>query len=233
VKWVSHLETLRVLERALRRAQLPVAYSQGYNPRARLALGPALPAGMTSDAELVAVFFERRMEAEELKSRLNAQLPPAFRVHTAWAIPPYKKKQTLGDIDTAEYRVTVKGPADGEELERRIVGLLSQESIPLTRQREKKTQQIDLRPLILGLSAAEAEGGASIKMILRTGSSGGARPLEVLAQLGLALGKEWQVACHRTGLYAGRSEGESEARPKPPGLGRWRGKSIGAKRNRS
>jgi radical SAM-linked protein len=233
VKWVSHLETLRVLERALRRAQLPVAYSQGFNPRARLALGPALPAGMTSDAELVAVFFERKLEAEELKARLNAQLPPAFHIHTAWAIPPYKKKQTLGDIDTAEYEVRVKGPVGAEELERRIVGLLSQETIPLTRQREKKTQQIDLRPLILGLSASEGEGSALIKMTLRTGSSGGARPLEVLEQLGIALGPEWEVICHRIGLYAGPTQLENRPPTKSPGLGRLQGRSFGQRRKPS
>jgi hypothetical protein len=147
-----------------------------------------------------------------------------------WAIPPYKKKQTLGDIDTAEYEVRVKGPAGAEELERRIVGLLSQETIPLTRQREKKTQQIDLRPLILGLSASEGEGGVIIKMTLRTGSSGGARPLEVLEQLGIILGPEWEVICHRIGLYAGPAQSENKPRPKSPGLGRLQGRSFGQRR---
>jgi len=216
VKWVSHLETMRVLERALRRAEIPIAYTQGYNPHPRLAMGPALPAGMTSEAELVAFFLSRRIDPEEVKQRLNAQLPAGFRVLTAWAIPAYGKKQTLGDIDTAEYITTAKGPLEAEELERRAVGLLSCREIPLTRQREKKTQQIDLRPWILSLTVTEKEGLAEIGMTLRTGSAGGARPQEVLEQLGVA-GPEWEVTCHRRALYAGRLR--AAARPKAKGLG--------------
>ncbi|NIM06821.1 MAG: DUF2344 domain-containing protein [Armatimonadetes bacterium] len=211
VKWVSHLETMRLLERALRRAQISIAYTQGFNPRPRLAMGPALPAGMTSEAELVAFFLSRKMDPDELKQRLNEQLPTGFALQTTWAIPGYRKKQTLGDIDTAEYIIIVKGPVEAEELERRAVGLLSCKEIPLTRQREKKTQHIDLRPWILALTVSEMKGAAEIKMTLRTGSTGGARPQEVLEQLGAA-GPEWEVSCHRKALYAGRSEERTKAR---------------------
>jgi len=211
VKWVSQLETVRVLERALRRAEIPIAYTQGFNPRPRLAMGPALPAGMTSQAELAALFLSHRMDAEELKKRLNAQLPPGFSVDAAWAIPAYKKKQTLGEIDTAEYVAAAKGPIEAEELDRRAVGLLSCREIRLVRQREKKTQKIDLRPWILALSIAEVPAGAQVKMTLRTGNAGGARPQEVFEQLGIS-GPEWQVSCHRQALYAGSAQ--TAARPR-------------------
>ena len=216
VRWVSHLETLRMLERALRRAKIGVAYSQGYNPRPRLAMGPALPAGMTSEVEMVALFLAQRTFPEDLKNRLNEQLPEGFIIQTAWAIPAYGKKQTLGDIDTSEFIARVKGPAGAEELERRAVGLLSCEALPFTRYREKKTQQLDLRPLILHISVGEsADNFAEVKMILQTGSSGGVRPQEILEQLGIA-GADWEVSCHRQGLYA--SAKKTTAKPKGPRL---------------
>lgn len=219
VKWVSHLETMRMLERALRRAEIPITYSQGFNPRPRLAMGPALPAGMTSEAELVAFFLEKRLDPEDFKQRLNQQLPPGFSIQVAWAIPPFKKRQTLGDIDTAEYIVHAKGPVGAEELERRAVGLLSNTELPLLRQREKKTQQIDLRPWILALSVEEDGEGAKLRMVLHTGSSGGARPQELLELLGIA-GPEWQIAAHRRSLYA--SHPEAGAKPKTPALRKFR-----------
>ncbi len=216
VKWVSHLETIKVLERALRRAQIPMAYTEGYNPRPRLAMGPALPAGMTSDAELTALFLLRRTDADELKEGLNAQLPPGFRILTAWAIPAYGKKQTLGDIDTAEYVARVTGPVEAEELQRRVVGLLSCRELPFTRQREKKTQHIDLRPWILALTTTEAEGGSEIGMTLRTGSAGGVRPMELLEQIGVS-GAEWEITCHRQALYSTRAQAPAKPKPKAPG----------------
>jgi radical SAM-linked protein len=215
VKWVSHLETMRVLERALRRAQIAVAYTEGFNPRPRLALGPALSAGMTSEAELVALFLALKMDPDDLKSRLNKQLPPALQIEAAWAVPAYGKKQTLGDIDTADYIANVHGPADADELQRRAVGLLSCVEIPFTRHREKKIQELDLRPLILKLSASEIDSVTAISMSVRTGSGGGVRPQEVLAQLGIT-GSEWEVSFHRVALYAGQPQ--AETKPKAPRL---------------
>jgi radical SAM-linked protein len=218
VRWVSHLETMRVIERALRRANIMICYTEGFNPRPRLAMGPALPAGVTSEAEMLALFLAAKYDPEDLKERLNEQLPTAFRILTTWAVPPYGKKQTLGDIDTTEYLVTVQGPADAEELQRRAVGLLSLGEIPYTRHREKKTQQIDLRALILNLAVGEAQTGTQVKMTLRTGSGGGARPQEVLELLGIA-GEAWTTSCHRLGLYAGQKENNNQQKsPRLRGL---------------
>jgi radical SAM-linked protein len=227
VKWVSHLETMRVLERALRRARIAMAYTEGFNPRPRLAMGPALSAGMTSEAELVAIFLAKRMDPEDLKERLNVQLPPAFRLHAVWAIPSYGKKQTLGDIDTADYIAAVKGPADAEELARRAVGLLSCSEIPFTRFREKKTQELDLRPLILKLSVSATGSTVAVNMSLRTGSGGGVRPQEVLEQLGIT-GPDWEVSFHRVALYASRPQ--AETKPKGSRLRGLHGRGLQPRR---
>ncbi|MDO8683306.1 MAG: TIGR03936 family radical SAM-associated protein [Armatimonadota bacterium] len=85
-RWLSHLDLIRTLERAIRRAQTPVEFSQGFNPRPRLSFGPALPLGATSDAELIVLRLDNPIEPSELMERLNTQLPEGIRVTDAKSV---------------------------------------------------------------------------------------------------------------------------------------------------
>jgi radical SAM-linked protein len=228
VRWLSHLDVKRTLERAMRRAQLPVALTQGHNPHPKLSLGPPLPLGATGEAELLAIHLEAAMEPTELKERLNAQLPPGLEVLEAWAVPGYRKKETFGEVDVAEYQVTVQGGPEAEVVRSRVRALLSREEIPVQRGGERPERRVDLRPLILGLEVTgEEEGAVEVRMRLRTGSHGGARPQEILELLGLG-GEECAARYQRTAVYAGQ---RGRTRP-AAGLGRrWARARRGTERS--
>lgn len=81
IKFISHLDHMRVLERALRRAELPIAYSQGFNPRPRIAyLTRALKVGETSDSCEAELTFEGWIKPDLVKDGLNRVLPSGFGV---------------------------------------------------------------------------------------------------------------------------------------------------------
>ncbi|UCC69347.1 MAG: DUF2344 domain-containing protein [Armatimonadota bacterium] len=216
VRWISHLDLKRTLERAMRRAQLPLLLSQGHNPHPKLSLGPPLPLGATGDAELLAVHLTEALDPEEVKERLNEQLPPSLEIVEAWRLPRHKKKETFGQIDVAQYRVSVQGEVDPGEVRGRVEALLASEELVVHRGGERPERTVDVRPFVLSLAAAGAkEWGLELDMRLRTGSHGGVRPQEVVALLGLD-GGDRRIIYHRIGLYAG-----AQAAPRKRALRRW------------
>jgi radical SAM-linked protein len=218
-RWISHLDVKRTLERAMRRAELPLALTEGHNPHPKLSLGPPLSVGVTGDAEMFAVHLEVAMSPDVLKERLNAQLPPGVQVVEAWTVPAYRKKETFGEIDVAEYLVKVRGGGSAEALGARVAELMASAELVVQRGGERPERSVDLRPLILSVSVVDARGEEiDLKMRLKTGSHGGARPQEVLSLLGITDG-EHPVRYHRTGLYA--SGQESPQRPPAPTRRRW------------
>ena len=202
LRWISHLDLKRTLERAMRRAQLPLALSQGHNPHPKLSFGPPLSLGVTSNAELVAIHLSEAMDADQLRDRLNAQLPPGLQVLEAWSLPAYRKKETFGNIELAEYVVALSESIGRDHLQRRVDQLLASSELVVQRGGERPERTLNLRPLIHRIEVDEGEeGGVGLRMSLRTGSHGGARPQEVVALLGLDE-QTHVIGYHRTELSA-------------------------------
>jgi radical SAM-linked protein len=203
VRWISHLDVKRTLERAMRRADLPLALSQGHSPRPRISYGPPLPLGATGEGELFAVQLAEPLGPAELKERLNRQLPDGLEIVEAWGLPAHRKKETFGDLDVAEYRVTVQGPGlDPEAVSRRVAELLGRDEIVVHRGGKRPEREVDIRPLVMGLEVVGGDRGrVDLHMRLRTGSHGGARAQEIVELLGL-VDEERLVRYHRTGIYA-------------------------------
>ena len=77
---LSHRETMRILERALRRSELPLVFSAGFNPRPRMSFTPALPLGVAADAEYMEVSVEAQVDTSGARERINGALPEGLRV---------------------------------------------------------------------------------------------------------------------------------------------------------
>src|SRR3954467_9132187 len=88
IKYVGHLDFIRFWERAMRRAALPLANTEGHHPHPRLALAAPLPVGYTSDAELLDIFLERLVAPMEAVRRLSAQMPSGIRLMEAVQLDP-------------------------------------------------------------------------------------------------------------------------------------------------
>ncbi len=192
-RFLAHLDAVTQWERALRRAGVPVALSQGNTPRPKLAFAAPLPLGMLGERELVDVVLAERLTLPALRARLEGQLPAGYRLvdlFDVWLGEPAAASR----LAAADYRVAVRG-ASAAELAEAAEALLAADSLERARPRgEGRSVAYDLRPLLLDLTVADAPGPvasgapASVRMRLRHAPEGVAgRPDEVVLALGEAL----------------------------------------------
>jgi radical SAM-linked protein len=184
VKYVGHLDMARAWERALRRAQLPLAYSQGFNPQPRIQFAAALPLGFTATAELVDIYLYRELEPAELLARLTPALPPGIRLTGAWPVPreaPSLQAQVCG----ARYRVEVETGDTPAAFKARLAAFLAQSEVWRERRRGKAMARYDLRPLVRSLEyLGSGHLGESFEVTMRAEPGATGRPDELLAELG-------------------------------------------------
>jgi radical SAM-linked protein len=181
LRYTGHLDLHRLWERAMRRADLPIAYSQGFHPQPKISLAAALPLGFSSRGEVLDVRLNEEIPTEEISQRLKDNLPrdvQIIKVEQVDERAPALQTQVL----SAAYNVELTEPVDGSELTRRVEALMKSESIL----RERRGKSYDLRPLIEMLSViTESNGKVWLKMTLAAREGATGRPEEVLAELGI------------------------------------------------
>ena len=181
LRYTGHLDLHRLWERAMRRADLPLSYSQGFHPQPKISLAAALPLGFSSLGEVLDVRFNEEIPAEEIATRLKDNLPPDIQVTKVESVDergPALQTQVL----SAVYEVHLTEPVVGSDLTRKVEELMMSESLP----RERRGKFYDLRPLIEALSVAtEANGKVWLRMTLSARDGATGRPEEVLNALGI------------------------------------------------
>ena len=213
-RFLSHLDLMHAWERAIRRTEAPLAFSQGYNPHPKLAFGSALSVGTTSDGEYMDVELEKPIDAALWEKALRDTLPPALTL-MEMAVINDKSPALMSIIDRARYQVTVNVAQSltQEACEAIIARFLAQEQVNVLRfkKNSREKRSVDIRPGIFELTASVSPEGRQIvlEMLLKTGSVGNVRPDEVvlgLMQAGLSAVEEIE-RIHRLGLYV-EQEGE-------------------------
>src|SRR4030042_1195917 len=123
LRYISHLDLMRLWERSLRRGEIPLAYSEGYSPHPRLSLAAPLPIGVTSEAELMDVIVNRSASAHFVMRNVRQQLPRGLGIlelaHVPLAAPSLQSQ-----VRYAEYRVAVVADKNAEEIRTDIGSLL-------------------------------------------------------------------------------------------------------------
>ncbi|TYP57604.1 TIGR03936 family radical SAM-associated protein [Thermosediminibacter litoriperuensis] len=183
VKFISQLDLMRALERAIRRAELPVKFTEGFNPRPRISFTPALPVGMTSDAEYMDVEFAGELPLDRILARLNSCLPPGISVLKA---DTAEGKIPLSSVNRAIYTVVVDagGDATPELLDKAIAELLARPEITVTKTSKGKVKNINISPLIYSIKITRVEGSrAELRMELAAGQEGNVTPPVVIKAL--------------------------------------------------
>lgn len=193
LKYCSHLELMKVWERALRRAGLPLAYSGGYNPRPKMQLARALPLGHSAGAELLDIWLEEQRSVDALSSILAKGMPEGLSVNEVRQVDPQGPAMQTQIVAT-EYRVKVELPSGlgeafieewggvREGVEARIEHLLAEDDV----QHERRGKRYNLRPLIEELRLGEViDGEVVLEMRLSSRPGATGRPEAVLDVLGL------------------------------------------------
>jgi radical SAM-linked protein len=187
LKYISHLDLARTWERAFRRAGLPVAYSQGFNPRPRFQIAAALPVGTTGGAELLDVWLSEPVAPEEAFALLRPALPSGLAVSTVEEVE-LRAPSLQAQMRAADYRAVIHSPEPVESLRGRVQALLDAPTLPRQRHHKGKWQTYDLRPLVQSVTVAAGHAGEQVmEMRLQASPQGAGRPDEVLDVLGLSL----------------------------------------------
>ena len=184
IKYLGHLELVTLFSRAIRRADIPVAYSAGFHPLPKIWFGQPLAVGIESIAENLDMELTEYGKPEEIKKRLNATLPDGIKVLEAVELP--LKLQPISAIITdATYLICLENsrfllPLRREGLEELLNNFLQRDEVVIFKEREGKKKGINIRPLIKGLSL---KGDNTIQLTLNRGTTGSVKPWEVIACL--------------------------------------------------
>ncbi|MFC1953850.1 TIGR03936 family radical SAM-associated protein [Chloroflexota bacterium] len=184
IKFISHLDITRLWERAFHRAQIQLAYSEGYNPHPKISLAAPLAVGITSEAELMDVFLAKTVSPHWFTAAVSQQLTPGIAV-----LGVYQAGITMPSLQSqvrfAEYRVEINQESEIGDIKTAISSLLSAEHLPWYHQRDTGLRSYDLRALINKLRLIDvSNSGCTIEMKLRCDSGGSGRPEQVAIALG-------------------------------------------------
>jgi len=180
MRYTSHLDVHRTWERTIRRAQLPLKYSQGFNPRPKINLAAALPLGITSDCEIAEIWLIQDVPINKVHNQLGEAVPPGIEIVRVESVDTNLPKLP-NLVQKAVYDVTLL--LSTPNLSDGIRKILSAETII----RERRKKKYDLRPLIHSIREIEPtpSGEQRIRVELSLKPSATGRPDEVLAVLGI------------------------------------------------
>ncbi|MBT9132245.1 MAG: hypothetical protein DDT32_00970 [Syntrophomonadaceae bacterium] len=177
VRFISHLSLAKTLRQAVCRAGLPIAYSHGFNPHQKISFCHPLPLGMISDSEFADLVLTEKIEADEVKKKLNEKLPTGIEILEAKRVPLQSKSLT-SLADTASYKI-----------------ILSQEQLPI----KTKTSNSAIKSL-----SYEDSPEPTLNIIVKIP---GVKIKDVLSSLlGLDEQGVKLIEVKRTGMFAQRKE---------------------------
>ncbi|SHH35291.1 radical SAM-linked protein [Caloranaerobacter azorensis DSM 13643] len=210
MKYISHLDLMRLFQRAFRRADIPVKYSQGFNPHPKFSLATALPIGVTSDGEYMDVELENDIDKDEFINKLNDVLPDGIKILSGKYIKTSKSLMSL--IEWSDYIIEfyITGNISKEDVENCIGKILKKDKIYVKKVKIKNKKEIikevDIRSGIRNLKLLVIEGKrVIIKATLKSGSKGNLKPryiIDVMKKIGNMEIVDDSIKIHRLELYS-------------------------------
>ena len=179
VKFISHLDLIRIFERSFKRAEINIAYTQGFHPHPRISFGPPLSLGFTSNSEFIDIHcYDNNIS--ELISSLNKALPSGLKIKNA--IKLFGKVVSLASVITrANYSVKLNKSFDQSYLKNIIAEFLKRDQIIIERIRKAETKKMDIRPFIHSIETDKLESNIFFSFIISQGKT--VRISEILKEM--------------------------------------------------
>ncbi len=202
IAMISHLDIQRTLQRAFRRAGIPLLYSNGFNPHPQFSFATAAATGMSSECEWFEVQLSEEMAPEEFVRRANEVMPQGMRVSGAFAAPE-NYGSLSAKLRAAEYRVELQfvEPVSKEKLAETLEAMLTGEII-IQKRTKGGIRPVDMRPYILRVSVGQVEGDQAALLVLgKLQADGGLRVDAFIDALLERLDAHAAYEIHRTNMY--------------------------------
>lgn len=202
VSLISHLDIQRTLQRAFRRAGLPLLYSNGFNPHPQFSFATAAATGMSSDCEWFEVQLSEPIAPEEFVSRANAVMPVGMSISGAFE-PPEGFGSLSAKLRAAEYLVKLSfyDAVQEEKLRTTLEAMLAGE-IVINKRTKGGVRPVDMRPYILRVSVEQVEGDTAVLRVLgKLQADGGLRVDAFVDALLERLDAHASYSLHRAGMY--------------------------------
>lgn len=212
-KYISHLDLIRAFERAARRAGLPIAFTQGFNPHPKLSFAAPLAVGTAGEAEFADIELSRNTPAGVVAKSLSAAMPEGLRLIEVRLVAE-SAPALMAMVDRAAYtaRAVLEAPTQNKTLASAIASFLARPEILVERRSKTgEKRKYDIKPGIFALSASMNNDIIELAAELKTGSSGNIRCEELIAAFMEDSGLQARgsfVLCRRALFSAGRSTQE-------------------------
>ena len=182
IRYISHLDYADMMQRAICRAKLPAAYSEGFNPHLKIAFASALAVGVTSEAEYMDFELTQAIPPEEVASRLRQELPAGVELRRLRLLTG-RPKALMAQVDQADYEITL--PCADEVGAKKAVQAFNEATECLYRRSTpKKSRDIEVKQYVKGdVAVTYAPGVAHLTMAIRITPTGSVKPGEVLSVL--------------------------------------------------
>ena len=197
IKFISHLDIVRLWERAMHRADVSLAYTEGFSPHPRISLAAPLPIEVTSETELMDITCNETVSPHFFMDTISPQLPTGIRIMQIYPVAP-EMPSLQSQVRFIEYNVEIETKKKRKTVERSLADMLNAEHFLWQHQRNKSMRRYDMRPLIDSLWLNGWENNCcSLGMRLRSDNNGSGRPEQVTSALGFS---KYPRSIHRVKL---------------------------------
>lgn len=202
LRFISHLDLQRFMMRALRRTDLPVAYSHGFNPHPQMSFASALAMGWSSDVELMDIRLTEAVDPVHALEAMRAALPPEMPVHRCRLVDD-KHPALMARLMMADYRIGIMG-ADAGLIADEVPKYMAEGTVMAIRKTKSGEKEVNIRPLTISL---EADGSALLARLMLT-SEDTLKPDLLLSVLASRAGAvDYEGAIYRTALLGTNDSG--------------------------
>ncbi len=201
MKFIGHLDIMRFFQKAMRRADIPIAFSGGFSPHMIMSFANPLGVGVTSDGEYFDIELTEEIDMKEAVARLNGVMVEGMEVVNMVPISDDKKRTGMSIVAAADYLSNVKNDAFPEGWREKAAGFMDQEEILIVKKTKKSEKETNIKPMIYQFEV-RTDG---VFMQVATGSVENLKPEVVMQALSSYLGVEPETVSfvhHRLEVYA-------------------------------
>ena len=208
IKFIGHLDVVIVFQRALKRADIPIAYSNGFNPHQLISFALPLSLGYTSIGEYGDFQLQTEENPDELKERINNALPEGLIITELIKLKE-GVKNTMASVCAASYDIYFDETISPEDIKNNLSSFINQNEILVMKKTKKNFKETDIKPDILGAEDISADGKGVLKVLVNAGSVKNLKPESVAEGFCIFINKEYnryKTAFRRNEMYMKNSE---------------------------